>query len=50
MPYEYHAKVTNVVDGDKIVVDIDSDELKKDIVKIDKPINVYLKEFFGAML
>ena len=34
----------------KIVVDIDSDELKKDIVKIDKPINVDLKEFFGAML
>lgn len=23
MPYEYHAKVTNVVDGDTIVVDID---------------------------
>ena len=34
----------------KIVVDIDSDELKKDIVKIDMPINVDLKEFFGAML
>jgi len=23
MPYEYHAKVINVVDGDTIVVDID---------------------------
>lgn len=23
MPYEYHAKVTNVVDGDTVVVDID---------------------------
>jgi len=23
MPYEYHAKVTNVIDGDTIVVDID---------------------------
>lgn len=23
MPYEYHAKVTNVVDGDTIIVDID---------------------------
>jgi len=23
MPYEYHAKVINVIDGDTIVVDID---------------------------
>lgn len=23
MPYEYHAKVTNVVDGDTIIIDID---------------------------
>jgi hypothetical protein len=23
MPYEYHAKVTEVVDGDTVVVDID---------------------------
>jgi len=34
----------------KIVVDIDSNELKKNIVKIDAAYNISLKEFFGAML
>ena len=34
----------------KIVVDIDKEELGKDIIKIDEKINASLKEFFGAML
>lgn len=34
----------------KIVVDIDKDELGKDIVTIDNKLNVSLKDFFGAML
>jgi len=34
----------------KIVVDIDKEELGKDIIKIDEKINTSLKEFFGAML
>jgi acetolactate synthase-1/2/3 large subunit len=34
----------------KIMVDIDSDELKKDIITINHKYNTDLKEFFGALL
>jgi acetolactate synthase-1/2/3 large subunit len=34
----------------KIVVDVDGDELKKDIVHIDQTVNVDLKKFFGALV
>ena len=34
----------------KVVIDIDADELKKDIVAIDHKYNTDLKEFFGALL
>jgi hypothetical protein len=32
------------------MVDIDSDELKKDIITINHKYNADLKEFFGALL
>ena len=34
----------------KIYVDIDSEELKKDIVQVDHKINIPLDQFFGAMI
>ena len=34
----------------KIIVDIDDNEIKKNIVPVDIEVNVDLKEFFGAML
>jgi acetolactate synthase-1/2/3 large subunit len=34
----------------KILVDIDHDEIKKDIVKMDQLYRVDLKDFFGAVL
>ena len=34
----------------KIAVDVDGDELKKDIVHIDQTVNVDLKKFFGALV
>jgi hypothetical protein len=34
----------------KIIVDLDINELKKDIVNIDEKYNVNLKQFFRSML
>jgi hypothetical protein len=36
--------------ADKIYVDIEPDELAKDIVPVDHKITVPLHQFFGAML
>ena len=37
MPYEYHAKVTEVVDGDTVVIDID---LGFDVVFINQKVRL----------
>jgi hypothetical protein len=34
----------------KIIVDLDVDELKKDIVKIDEKLSVDLQQFFRSMV